>query len=166
MRTTTTVIFSLLWLVSLVTSRSLVDTLKKDDRFTELVHQLNRTQLLRDLERFDTGTVFAPVNKAFNKDSHLSRAALLYHVLPNAVTTQDFYDGQLLGTSYHRQKLKVTKQKKKQWAVGNNDAKIIDADVETDNGVIQVIDSVLKPLDDLSMFHLFFLHYIDLHHLL
>lgn len=152
--TTTTVILTLLWLASLVTSRSLVDTLKKDDRFTELVHQLNRTQVLRDLERFDTGTVFAPVNKAFDKEN-LSRAALLYHVLPNEVTTQDFYDGQLLGTSFHRQKLKVTKQKKNQWAVGNNDAKIIDADVETDNGVIQVIDSVLKPLDDLSMFHLF-----------
>ena len=156
MRTTTTAILLLLWLVSLVTSRSLVDTLKKDDRFTELIHQLNRTQLLRDLERFDNGTVFAPVNKAFDKNegSNLNRAALLYHVLPSAVTTKDFYDGQLLGTSYHRQKLKVTKQSKHQWAVGNNDAKIIDADVETDNGVIQVIDSVLKPLDDLSMFHL------------
>lgn len=152
----------LLW--QLVTSaKSVLETLEFDDRFSILVEHLKRTDLARDLKDFKTASIFAPINDAFEKRKEdewtytlfgqkVDRAQLLYHILPNAVKTSELHDGELFATRYERganpQMVKVTKQRR-DWILGK-ESKIIDGDIEADNGIIHAIDHLLHPPVDLG----------------
>ncbi|KAI7856820.1 FAS1 domain-containing protein [Circinella umbellata] len=130
-------------------AKTVVETLTSDDRFRVFVRQLNRTDLLQDLEHYSTATVFAPTDEAFNQkiQADMTRAELLYHILPQSVLTTEWHDGELFKTSYTQdgrsQKIKVTKNKD-QWSLGNN-VNIVDADLKADNGVVHVVNGLLTP---------------------
>ncbi|KAG2225750.1 hypothetical protein INT45_011418 [Circinella minor] len=130
-------------------AKTVVETLTSDDRFRVFVRQLNRTDLLQDLEHYPTATVFAPTDEAFNQkiQADMTRAELLYHILPQTVLTTEWHDGELFKTGYTQdgrsQKIKVTKNKD-QWSLGNN-VNIVDADLKADNGVVQVVNGLLTP---------------------
>ncbi|MEL6783782.1 MAG: fasciclin domain-containing protein, partial [Pseudomonadota bacterium] len=98
-------------------------------------------------------TVFAPTNEAFaalpagtvenllkpeNKDQLV--AVLTYHVVPGKVMSTDLTDDAQVATV---QGGNVTIDLDNGPMV--NDAKVVTADIETDNGVIHVINKVILP---------------------
>jgi len=126
---------SLSTLVAAVTEANLVDTLNSDGPFT----------------------VFAPTDEAFaallselgvTADELLARDdlgdILTYHVVPAKALSGDLTDGQVI-TTVQGQDLTV---KIEDGMVMINDAMVITADVETSNGVVHIIDSVLLPSAD------------------
>ncbi len=118
-------------LVAAVQAAGLVDTLKGDGPFT----------------------VFAPTDEAFAKlpagtvDALLAdpegalKQILLYHVVPGKVLSSDLSDGMEAAT-VQGENVKFTLGDGKAMV---NDANIVAADIETSNGVIHVIDSVILP---------------------
>ena len=99
-------------------------------------------------------TVFAPTNEAFaklpegtvesllkpeNKDKLIS--ILTYHVIPGKVMSKDIKPSQMVKTVNGQQvSIKLSYGK-----VSVDGANVTAADVEADNGVIHVIDSVILP---------------------
>ncbi|KAI8138994.1 FAS1 domain-containing protein [Fennellomyces sp. T-0311] len=139
---------------AVATAKTIVETLEADDKFKVLVRQLKKTDLLQDLDQYREATVFAPANEAFNQAAErMTRAQLLYHILPRAIQTDDFYEGELLDTSYTEdgksQKIKMTNNDNNKWSPAPN-VEIVDPDVHADNGVIQVINGLLTPPKDLD----------------
>ena len=146
---------------STTSAKTVVETLTSDDRFRVFVRQLNRTDLLQDLEHYPTATVFAPTDEAFNRkiQADMTRAELLYHILPQSVFTTEWHDGELFKTRYTQdgkpQKIKITKNKD-QWSLADN-VNIVEADLKADNGVVQVVNGLLTPPKDLGTYVVYLL---------
>jgi len=144
----------------------IVDTAMADGRFTTLVAAVEAAGLVETLKGEGPFTVFAPTDEAFAKlpagtlDELLkpeSKQALtdilLYHVMAGKVMAADVSDGLIadsaLGTSLF---FKLD--------MGNayvNEAQIVITDINTSNGVIHVIDTVILPKDivDAAIFNKF-----------
>jgi len=144
----------------------IVDTAIADGRFTTLVAAVEAAGLVETLKGEGPFTVFAPTDEAFAKlpagtlDELLkpeSKQALtdilLYHVMAGKVMAADVSDGLIadsaLGTSLF---FKLD--------MGNayvNEAQIVITDINTSNGVIHVIDTVILPKDivDAAIFNKF-----------
>ena len=131
----------------------IVDTAVQAGDFNTLAAALTAADLVETLKGDGPFTVFAPTDAAFaalpagtleellkpeSKDT--LTAILTYHVVPGKVMSTDLSDGMMAGT-VQGDELKVM--------LGENvmigDAKVINADIETSNGVIHVIDKVLLP---------------------
>lgn len=138
---------------------SIVDAATANGNFDTLVFALTETGLAADLADLDgTFTVFAPTDAAFESlpdgvlDNLLAnpddlRDVLLYHVLADtaadsstasglAGSTIDMMNGDPLAISLSGSQLYV------------NLSAVTMADLETDNGIIHVIDTVLIPPTD------------------
>ncbi|MRS04682.1 fasciclin domain-containing protein, partial [bacterium] len=144
----------------------IVDTAIADGRFTTLVAAVQAAGLVDTLKGEGPFTVFAPTDDAFAKlpsgtIDELLKAEnkqqltdiLLYHVMAGKVMAESVTDGLIadsaLGTSLF---FKLD--------MGNayvNEAQIIITDIETSNGVIHVIDTVILPKDivDAALFNKF-----------
>lgn len=135
----------------------IVDTAVKAGKFTTLVTAVKAAGLVDTLKGEGPFTVFAPTDAAFKKvpkrvlESLLKpenkaklTAVLTYHVLKGKVLAADVLklkNGTEVET-VEGAKVKVTHSKK---GVFVNKAKVIQTDIECDNGVIHVIDAVLLP---------------------
>ncbi|RIB08559.1 FAS1 domain-containing protein [Gigaspora rosea] len=143
--------------------KTIVDVLSNDSRFTNLIEALQRTRLIPLLNHLETGTFFAPINEAFEDGSFVTTDRMLYHILWEEIKGEELKDGQLLTTRYEiseklgegkiGQKIKIEKELgklgKEVKYVGNG--KIIETDLQADNGIIHVIDNVLTtPMDALT----------------
>lgn len=132
---------------------SIVDIAVADERFTTLVAALQQAELVETLAGEGNFTVFAPTNDAFAAlgsdldavlaDNELLTKVLLYHVLDSAVMSETALtlDGEEVVTLSGDSFMISVKD-------GNlyiNDAMVVIADIEADNGVIHVIDAVLIP---------------------
>ena len=135
-----------------------VDTAVAAGNFKTLVAAVQAAGLVDTLKGQGPFTVFAPTDEAFaklpagtvddllkpeNKDKLV--AILTYHVLPRELTSN-----QMLAGPFHVRTLKATPDRtlaitKNASGVTVDDAKVIKADIMTDNGVIHVIDTVLLP---------------------
>ena len=134
------------------TKKTIVDLAVADSRFSTLVSAVKAAGLVETLSGDGPFTVFAPTNDAFNKlpketlDAVLANkeqltAILTYHVVPGKVMAKDVVDLTSAKTVNGKElSIKVT---------GNNvmvdNANVIITDLEADNGVIHVIDTVLLP---------------------
>jgi len=99
-------------------------------------------------------TVFAPTDDAFAAVPQETMDALLadpsgaltdvltYHVVPGKVMSTDLSDG-MMAETVNGESLKITINDDGTVMVG--DATVVTADIETANGVIHVIDTVLVP---------------------
>ena len=133
----------------------IVDTAVTAEDFQTLVAAVKAAGLVDTLKSPGPFTVFAPTDEAFAKlpagtlDSLLKDpdrlgAILKYHLVPGNVSSEDVVKlssaktvlGQTLNISAGR-------------GVKINDASVIKTDIETSNGVIHVIDSVLIPANDI-----------------
>ena len=101
-------------------------------------------------------TVFAPTDEAFAKlpagtlegllkDPEALANILLYHVVPGKVMAADVTDGLVAKTAAG---LRSSPSRWPMASVKINDATIVTTDIETSNGVIHVIDSVILPPAD------------------
>ena len=129
------------------------DTAASIDDFSTLVAAVKAAGLVDTLKGDGPFTVFAPTNEAFaklpegtvenllkpeNKDQLVS--ILTYHVVPGKVMAADVSAGMVPTVNGEEIEISI--------ADGNvmiDDAKVTQTDVETSNGVIHVIDSVIMP---------------------
>ena len=132
----------------------IVDTAIKAGSFNTLVAAVQAAGLVETLKSKGPFTVFAPTDEAFsqldkatlesllkpeNKDQLV--AILTYHVVAGKVMSTDITDNMQPSTvNGSTINIKLSNGK-----VMINDATVITADVDTDNGVIHVIDKVLIP---------------------
>jgi uncharacterized surface protein with fasciclin (FAS1) repeats len=138
-----------------VDEKNVVDTAIADGRFTTLVAALKAAGLVDTLQGKGPFTVFAPTDEAFASlpagtlDSLLKPEnkqqltdILLYHVVSGNVMASDVLDLKSAPTVLGKDiTIKVNDGK----VFLNDKTQIVITDIQTSNGVIHVIDSVLLP---------------------
>jgi len=135
----------------------IVDTAIAAGSFETLVVAVSAAELAEALKGDGPFTVFAPSDEAFAKlpegtveslledpTGQLARI-LLYHVVPGKVMASDVSDG-LIAETLRGAEVSFSVSDGK---VMINDAEIVATDIETSNGVIHVIDSVILPPEDI-----------------
>ena len=141
--------------------KTIVDIAAGDDQFSTLVSALQRTGLDAVLaDRNSSFTVFAPTNQAFTdlgvdlnalSDDELS-AILLYHVLGAQVLSSQLQEGNTYvstasATGPNNTQLSALVSRAGTTVTVNKNATVISPDIQAENGVIHVVNSVLLPLD-------------------
>ena len=131
-----------------------VDTAIAAGNFKTLVAAVQAAGLVDTLKGKGPFTVFAPTDEAFaklpagtvemllkpeNKDKLV--AILTYHVVPGKVMAADVAGKELMVKSVEGAEIDVNGKD----GVMVDNAKVIKADIVTDNGVIHVIDAVIMP---------------------
>ncbi|EIE77632.1 hypothetical protein G6F46_004595 [Rhizopus delemar] len=138
---------------------SLFDIIVTDKRFTKLASEIEKHDLTSQLKKVKAGTLFAPVNKAFDDIEQVTREQILYHLIPVAIKSGELWDGRLLGTEAYQddiqQVLKVTKTSVMRdiivgTGVESNRANVIEADIDASNGVLHTVDRLLSFPADLD----------------
>ncbi|HYN84468.1 MAG TPA: fasciclin domain-containing protein [Pyrinomonadaceae bacterium] len=137
------------------TTANIVETAVGAGSFKTLVRALEAADLVEALKADGPFTVFAPSDEAFAKlpDGALEellrpenreklRAVLLYHVVPGKVVAADVM--RLNGREVKTLEGSKVKVKTKGGVMVNN-ARVVQTDVMTSNGVIHVIDTVIMP---------------------
>ncbi len=131
----------------------IVDTAVAAGNFNTLVAAVQAAGLVETLKGDGPFTVFAPTDEAFAKLPAETLAAaladpeglltqvLLYHVVPGKVMSTDLSDG-LEAATAQGESVAFTVADGMAMV---NDAHIVAADIETANGVIHVIDTVILP---------------------
>ncbi|HKL12175.1 MAG TPA: fasciclin domain-containing protein [Halanaerobiales bacterium] len=134
--------------------KNIVDTAIEAEGFNTLVTAIQEAGLVDALKAEGPFTVFAPTDEAFEAlpdgvlDDLLAnpdelKNVLLFHVVEGKVMAEDVLemDGAMVATLLGEEiEIKID--------MGNvyiNDAQVITTDIETSNGVIHVIDTVLVP---------------------
>ena len=132
----------------------IVDTAVAAGQFTTLVAALQAAGLVDTLKGAGPFTVFAPTDAAFaalpagtvenllkpeNKDQLV--AVLTYHVVPGKVMAADIAGKSMQVASVQGSNLSIDAAN----GVKIDNANVVTADIETDNGVIHVIDAVVLP---------------------
>ncbi len=134
--------------------KDIVDTAVEAGGFTSLVSAVQAAGLEETLRGEGPFTVFAPTDDAFaavpqetldalfaDPSGALSEV-LTYHVVPGKVMSTDLSDG-MMAETVNGKSLEITVGDDGTVMVGG--AKVVTADIETSNGVIHVIDTVLVP---------------------
>jgi transforming growth factor-beta-induced protein len=136
----------------------IVDTAVADGRFTTLVAAVQAAGLVETLKGEGPFTLFAPTDEAFAKlpagtvedllkpeNLETLTNILLYHVVPGKLMAADIVelDGQMIDTALEGEQIKITVKDGKVYL--NDTVEVIITDIETANGVIHVIDTVLLP---------------------
>lgn len=133
---------------------TIVDIASATDGFGTVVAAIQAAGLTETLAGEGPFTVFAPTDEAFaalpaglvdalllpeNKDA-LTKI-LTYHVVPGTVMAADITDGDVATVEGQNVTLSTAD------GVTVNGAKVVQADIVADNGVIHVIDAVIVPPD-------------------
>jgi transforming growth factor-beta-induced protein len=136
----------------------IVDTAVADGRFATLVAAVQAAGLVDTLKGEGPFTVFAPTDDAFAKlpagtvedllkpeNLETLKNILLYHVVAGKVMASDVVtlDGKTADTALADNPLNISVKDGKVFL--NDNVEVIITDVETANGVIHVIDTVLLP---------------------
>lgn len=133
--------------------KDIVDTAVAAGSFETLVAAVQAAGLVETLKGDGPFTVFAPTDDAFaalpegtvedllkpeNKD--MLTAILTYHVVPGKVMSGDLSNNMMAGTVQGGEVTIMT-----EGGVTVDGANVVQADIETSNGVIHVIDGVIMP---------------------
>lgn len=137
-------------------TKDIVDIAVGDGRFNTLVSALKAADLVNTLKGKGPFTVFAPTDEAFGKLPENTLAELLkpenkakladiltYHVTPGKITSEDI-------VKLNGKEITMVNGKKAKIQVKNNEvfidgAKVIVTDIQGQNGIIHVIDTVIIP---------------------
>lgn len=137
-----------------VQAADIVDTAISAGQFTTLVAAVQAADLVDVLKGEGPFTVFAPTDEAFaalpegtvenllkpeNKDQLI--AVLTYHVIPGKIMSADIAGNTAEVATVQGSNISVDATN----GVKVDNATVITADIETDNGVIHVIDQVVLP---------------------
>ncbi len=133
-----------------VQAKDIVDTAVAAGNFKTLATALQAAGLIDTLKGKGPFTVFAPTDEAFAKvpkadldallqDKAKLTSVLTYHVVPGKVLSKDIKPGKVKTVQGSELTIGTT------GGVTVDAAKVTAADIQADNGVIHVIDSVLMP---------------------
>lgn len=138
-------------------TKDIIALAMSDKRFSTLVKELKKADLVSALQGPGPFTVFAPTNDAFKKlpkgalkdlekDPTKLAAVLKYHVLPARVdaATATSMTSPTSPATLEGSTLQVTSPN---GSVKINDATVTQADLMATNGIIHAIDTVLMPSD-------------------
>ncbi len=133
---------------------NIVETAAANGSFNTLVAAVKAADLVGTLSGTGPFTVFAPVDAAFDALPEGTVATLVmpenkaqltgiltYHVVAGKVMSSDLTDGMVV-TTVNGQDLTIHLTDGK---VMVNDAEVIIADVDTDNGVVHAVNAVIMP---------------------
>lgn len=131
--------------------KNIVETAISAGSFNSLVTAVKAAGLVETLSNGGSFTVFAPTDEAFAKipksqladllnDKQALTKVLTYHVIGEKLGSSEVQKHSQIKT-LEGSKLNVTTKN----GVMINDAKLVKTDIDTSNGVIHVIDSVLMP---------------------
>ena len=131
--------------------KNLVETAVEAGSFKTLVKAVKAAGLVETLAKQGPFTVFAPTDDAFAKlpkgtvegllqDKQKLTKVLTYHVLSGKVMSKQAA-GLRSAKTLQGQEISIDSSK----GVRINNANVIKADIETSNGVIHVIDTVILP---------------------
>jgi uncharacterized surface protein with fasciclin (FAS1) repeats len=132
-------------------AKDIVDTAASAGQFNTLASALQAAGLVDTLKGPGPFTVFAPTDEAFAKipkadldallkDKAKLTAVLTYHVVPGKVMAKDVKAGALKSVEGSPITVAATGNK-----VMVDNATVTKTDINADNGVIHVIDSVIVP---------------------
>lgn len=140
--------------MSVAKAADIVDTAVAAGNFTTLVTAVKAAGLVDTLKGKGPFTVFAPNDAAFaqlpagtvenllkpeNKNKLV--AILTYHVLPGKVMSKDIAGKKMMVKTVEGSELSIDATN----GVSVDNAKVVKTDIETSNGVIHVIDTVVIP---------------------
>ncbi len=141
-------------------SNTIVDIAVGDESFSTLVSLVTEAGLVDALSDTNSElTVFAPTNDAFAKVDSATLAklkanpealkqVLTYHVVTSKALSSNLTDGQEITTlEGSKVTVKISGTSVSLMADSGTSVNVTKADIEADNGVIHVIDSVLIPAD-------------------
>jgi uncharacterized surface protein with fasciclin (FAS1) repeats len=133
---------------------NIVETAVQNGSFKTLVAAVTAAGLVETLSGTGPFTVFAPIDDAFSalpagtveslvkpENKAQLTSILTFHVVPGKVMSTDLEDG-MVAKTVNGASLTIHLKDGK---VMINDAEVVIADVDTDNGVIHVINKVLIP---------------------
>ncbi|PEN13647.1 hypothetical protein CRI94_10100 [Longibacter salinarum] len=140
--------------VTLSDSSSLASVIETDDRFTTLQTALDSSGLDSTLASAGPYTLFAPTNAAFDRlpegtvpdlldreNRDRLRMILTHHVVQQKLMSEDV-SGMAFVNTMEGSSVPVSAD---DGTLRVGSATVLDADIVTGNGVIHVIDSVLRP---------------------
>jgi len=143
------------WSAKSASSKDIVDTAVTAGSFNTLVAAVKAAGLVDVLKGDGPFTVFAPSDEAFAKlpegtveellkpeNREKLQSILKYHVVAGKVTSKEVAS---LDSAKTVQGQKVSIKTAGCGTVSVDNAKVVKADIETSNGVIHVIDSVILP---------------------
>ena len=138
-------------------SNTVVAVAAANDSFKTLTAALQAAGLTETLAGEGPFTVFAPTDEAFAalpqealqalmkpENKEILVKILTYHVVPGKVQSSDLKSGEI--QTVEGSPVTVTVDQSKV-VVGQNNANVVQPDIEASNGVIHVIDKVLLPPD-------------------
>ncbi len=138
----------------LADSTTITSVLRTDDRFTTLATAIDSAGLDSTLATGGPYTLLAPTNDAFDnlpegtvpdlldrENRERLRAILRHHVIPQQLRSEDAANLTVM-TTLEGTQIPVSADDQTLRAGG---ATVLDADIVTGNGVIHVIDTVLRP---------------------
>jgi uncharacterized surface protein with fasciclin (FAS1) repeats len=133
---------------------NIVETAVNHGSFKTLVAAVTAADLVSTLTSEGPFTVFAPLDEAFAElpegtvetlvkpeNGQQLTSILTYHVLAGKIMSTDLSDG-MKATTVNGEEVTVHLKEGK---VFINDAQVVLADVETDNGVIHAVNKVIIP---------------------
>jgi uncharacterized surface protein with fasciclin (FAS1) repeats len=138
-----------------VAAADIVETAQEAGSFQTLLTAAEAAGLVDTLKSEGPFTVFAPTDEAFaklpegtvdnllkpeNKDQLV--AVLTYHVVPGKTMSSDIAGKELDVETVQGQMVAIDAS---DGSVKVDEATVVQADIETDNGVIHVIDTVIVP---------------------
>jgi len=135
-------------------AKDIVDTAAGNSQFSTLVAAVQAAGLVDTLKGDGPFTVFAPTNDAFAKlpagtvenllkpeNKAQLVAVLTYHVVPGKVMSGDLVGKKLSAATVQGSNVDINAMN----GVMVDNATVTTADIETSNGVIHVIDTVILP---------------------
>jgi uncharacterized surface protein with fasciclin (FAS1) repeats len=138
----------------------IVETAQQAENFETLVQALQAADLVEALKGEGPFTVFAPTDEAFAAlpDGQLEsllqpenkgqlQAILQYHVVSGAVPASKV-TGMSSAETLEGRSIQIQVEDGTVTLMGQNEATVVNTDVEAANGVIHVIDSVLLPPEE------------------
>lgn len=147
-------------LPSAASAANIVETADKAGVFKTLLTAATAAGLATPLSETGPLTVFAPTDEAFAKlpegtvenllkpeNKEQLAAILSYHVLPRRLTSNMLPHKRIHVKTIKAGGDRLVAVTKTRDGVTVDDARVIDADISADNGVIHVIDKVILPSD-------------------
>jgi uncharacterized surface protein with fasciclin (FAS1) repeats len=130
----------------------IVTTAQQSGQLSTLVTALQVADLVESLKSSGPFTLFAPTDNAFSQvpqdiinnllqNTDQLKQVLLYHVIPGEYLAEDVMDNDQLETAEGEE---ITIDTSRGDVMIDN-AKLVQADINCDNGVIHIIDNVLVP---------------------
>jgi uncharacterized surface protein with fasciclin (FAS1) repeats len=152
---TSCVAFPVLFASGVAAAADIVETAQEAGSFQTLLTAAEAAGLVDTLKSEGPFTVFAPTDEAFAKlpegtvedllkpeNQDQLKAILTYHVVPGKTMSSDIAGQELEVETVQGETIAIDAS---DGTVMVDDATVVQADIETDNGVIHVIDTVLMP---------------------